>query len=249
MALTPDPRSAGVIPSTKGSLESPVIFVTPWPDDRRRRRLRHGQPALGVAGGDARGRGHGVEVIVTHDPEEVRAAERVVLPGQGAMRDCMRELRDSGLKDAVLRRRRQQAADGRVRGHADAARPQRRAGHARPGPDPRRGAALPAGGRLQPDGSRYKVPQMGWNRVAPGHGAPAPDVGRVCPTAAYFYFVHSYYAEPSDPRHSAGRNRLRRRALPARWRGITFLPPSSTPRRAPTTAWPCTATSSLAWKP
>jgi glutamine amidotransferase len=32
----------------------------------------------------------------------VLAAERVVLPGQGAMRDCMRELHDSGLKDAVL---------------------------------------------------------------------------------------------------------------------------------------------------
>ena len=35
-------------------------------------------------------------------PEAVRAAERVVLPGQGAMRDCMRELPDSGLRQAVL---------------------------------------------------------------------------------------------------------------------------------------------------
>src|SRR5512132_1707546 len=46
--------------------------------------------------------GSGVDVIVTSRPEEVRAAERIVLPGQGAMRDCMRELRDSGLKEAVL---------------------------------------------------------------------------------------------------------------------------------------------------
>ena len=46
--------------------------------------------------------GSGLEVVVTSRPEEVRAAERVVLPGQGAMRDCMRELHDSGLKDAVL---------------------------------------------------------------------------------------------------------------------------------------------------
>ena len=42
------------------------------------------------------------EVIVTSHAEEVRAAERVVLPGQGAMPDCMEELRASGLRAAVL---------------------------------------------------------------------------------------------------------------------------------------------------
>src|SRR5512144_2435448 len=42
------------------------------------------------------------EVIVTSKPDEVYAAERIVLPGQGAMPDCMRELRESGLQDAVL---------------------------------------------------------------------------------------------------------------------------------------------------
>src|SRR4249920_196850 len=47
-------------------------------------------------------RGSGVDVVVTSRPEDVRAADRVVLPGQGAMRDCMRELRDSGLQEAVL---------------------------------------------------------------------------------------------------------------------------------------------------
>ena len=46
--------------------------------------------------------GSGLEVIVTARPEEVRAAERVVLPGQGAMPDCMRELQESGLREAVL---------------------------------------------------------------------------------------------------------------------------------------------------
>jgi imidazole glycerol-phosphate synthase subunit HisH len=47
-------------------------------------------------------KGSGVDVIVTSKPDEVYAAERIVLPGQGAMPDCMRELRDSGLLDAVL---------------------------------------------------------------------------------------------------------------------------------------------------
>ncbi|MFY8117824.1 MAG: glutamine amidotransferase-related protein, partial [Roseateles sp.] len=46
--------------------------------------------------------GSGVEVVITSEPEAVYAAERVVLPGQGAMRDCMRELAESGMKEAVL---------------------------------------------------------------------------------------------------------------------------------------------------
>ena len=56
-------------------------------------------------------------------------------------------------------------------------------------------------GRLQPDGSRYKVPQMGWNHVVQ---ARAHALWAGIPDAAYFYFVHSFYARPSDPRHSVG---------------------------------------------
>jgi len=48
----------------------------------------------------------GVEVFVTSDPDVVRKATRVVLPGQGAMPDCMRELRDSGCRNRCSRRRR-----------------------------------------------------------------------------------------------------------------------------------------------
>jgi imidazoleglycerol phosphate synthase glutamine amidotransferase subunit HisH len=46
--------------------------------------------------------GDEIDVVVTADPDVVCAAERVVLPGQGAMPDCMRELRESGLQAAVL---------------------------------------------------------------------------------------------------------------------------------------------------
>ena len=56
-------------------------------------------------------------------------------------------------------------------------------------------------GRLQPDGSRYKVPQMGWNRV---HQTRAHPIWQGVPDGAYFYFVHSYYACPADAAHSAG---------------------------------------------
>jgi glutamine amidotransferase len=60
-------------------------------------------------------------------------------------------------------------------------------------------------GRRQPDGSRYKVPQMGWNRVeqqAPA-GSPHPLWAGI-PDGAYFYFVHSYHACPARAAHTAG---------------------------------------------
>ena len=56
-------------------------------------------------------------------------------------------------------------------------------------------------GRLQPDGSRFKVPQMGWNQVR--QAQPHPMWAGIADDS-YFYFVHSYYARPSDARHSAG---------------------------------------------
>jgi imidazole glycerol-phosphate synthase subunit HisH len=145
--------------------------------------------------------GSGVEVVVTNRPEDVLAAERVVLPGQGAMRDCMRELKASGLQDAVL--------------HAAAHKPlmgvcvgmQMLLTHSEEQDTP--GLGLIPGqvrrfrleGQLQPDGSRYKVPQMGWNRVRQARPHP---VWAGVPDDSWFYFVHSYHAAPSDPLHSAG---------------------------------------------
>ena len=43
-----------------------------------------------------------IEVVWARTPAEVMAAQRVVLPGQGAMRDCMQELGDSGMREAVV---------------------------------------------------------------------------------------------------------------------------------------------------
>ena len=56
-------------------------------------------------------------------------------------------------------------------------------------------------GRVQPDGSRYKVPQMGWNRVRQERAHPLWDG---IPDESWFYFVHSFHAAPSEARHSAG---------------------------------------------
>ena len=147
----------------------------------------------------------GLQVVVTSKPEEVRAAERVVLPGQGAMRDCMRELADSGLREAVL----EAAASKPLMGVCVGM--QMLLDHSEEQDTP--GLGLIAGqvqrfrldGRLQPDGSRFKVPQMGWNQVRQtAHDGAVHPVWAGVPDEAYFYFVHSYYTTPSDPRHSAG---------------------------------------------
>ena len=148
--------------------------------------------------------GSGYEVVITQRPEDVMAAERVVLPGQGAMRDCMDELQRSGLKQAVL--------------HAAAHKPlmgicvgmQMLLDHSDEQDTP--GLGLIPGvvrrfeltGRRQPDGSRFKVPQMGWNQVhQQAHEGALHPIWAGVPDASYFYFVHSYHAAPSDPRHTA----------------------------------------------
>ncbi len=144
--------------------------------------------------------GTGLDVIVTQRPEEVMAAERVVLPGQGAMRDCMRELHDSGLKDAVLHAARHKPLLGVCVGMQmllDHSEEQDTPGL---GLIPGRVLRFQLEGRLQPDGSRYKVPQMGWNRVS----QQAHAIWDGVPDESWFYFVHSYYAAPSDPHHIAG---------------------------------------------
>jgi glutamine amidotransferase len=153
--------------------------------------------------------GSGYQVVITSNPDEVRAAERVVLPGQGAMPDCMRELRESGLQASVL----EAAADKPLFGVCVGM--QMLLDNSAEGPTGvgTSGLGLIHGnvikfdltGQLQPDGSRYKVPQMGWNQVYRNNhgGAPHPVWGAV-PDGSYFYFVHSFYVQPSDARHSVG---------------------------------------------
>ena len=141
-----------------------------------------------------------VRVVVTSNREEVEAADRVVLPGQGAMRDCMRQLRDSGLQAAVLDAAARKPLMGVCVGMQmllDHSEEQDTPGL---GLIPGRVRRFRLDGRLQPDGSRYKVPQMGWNPVAQH---PHPMWAGV-PDGTHFYFVHSFYAVPSDPRHIAG---------------------------------------------
>lgn len=146
-----------------------------------------------------------VRAVITADPAQVRAAHRVVLPGQGAMGDCMQALRDSGLHDAVLQAAAAKPLFGVCIGmqmlltHSA----EGRTAAGTPGLGLIAGDVLrfDLAGQRAPDGSRYKVPQMGWNRV---HQVRPHPVWAGVPDGAWFYFVHSYYAHPSDPVHSVG---------------------------------------------
>ncbi len=149
----------------------------------------------------ASAQGSQFRVIITQRPEEVRAAERIVLPGQGAMRDCMACLKDSGLQEAVLEAAANKPMFGVCVGM------QMLLDHSDEQDTP--GLGLIGGqvhkfelqGRLQPDGSRFKVPQMGWNRVKQTLVHPIYDG---VADESWFYFVHSFYARPASKSHSAG---------------------------------------------
>lgn len=149
--------------------------------------------------------GSGWTVRVTAQPDEVRAAHRIVLPGQGAMPDCMHELQASGLRESVLEAAASKPLFGVCVGM------QMLLDHSAEGDTP--GLGLIPGevlkfdlaGKLQSDGSRYKVPQMGWNTVRQvAHGGVVHPVWAGVPDNSYFYFVHSFYALPQDARHCAG---------------------------------------------
>jgi glutamine amidotransferase len=142
-----------------------------------------------------------LKVIVTSNPEEVQLAERIVLPGQGAMRDCMRELRDSGLQEAVLVALRTKPVMGVCVGMQMLLEYSEEQDTPGLGVIPGRVQRFRLEGRHQPDGSRYKVPQMGWNRVQQSQPHP---VWRGVADGAWFYFVHSFYVAPADRLHSVG---------------------------------------------
>jgi len=139
-------------------------------------------------------------VEVTSDPDAIRRADRVVFPGQGAMPDCMRSLQASGLGEAV-----EEAARGRpflglcigqqmlFEGSAEGDTP---------------GLAV-LGGRVvgfdvtpERRAAGIKVPHMGWNEVWQSR---PHALWRGIADGARFYFVHSYYCQPSDPALAAAR--------------------------------------------
>jgi len=141
------------------------------------------------------------DVRISGEVADIQSADRVVLPGQGAMPDCMRCLRESGLQEAVIAAARSKPLFGVCVGE------QMLFDWSEEGDTP--GLGLLPGkvvrfqldGMLQEDGSRFKVPQMGWNRV---HQKVEHPLWEGIDEQAYFYFVHSYYAQPGESAHTVG---------------------------------------------
>jgi len=146
-----------------------------------------------------------VDVQVVEHPEAIRAADRVVLPGQGAMPDCMGALGASGLQEAVLEAAASKPMLGVCVGEQmlfDRS-TESRTSDATPclALMPGEVVRFELDGMTQPDGSRFKVPQMGWNRVRQSRAHP---LWNGIPDNSWFYFVHSYYVRAQDPAHIAG---------------------------------------------
>jgi glutamine amidotransferase len=182
----------------------------------------------------------GVEVKITSNPQDVRDATRVVLPGQGAMPDCMRELRDSGLLEAVLDAAAKKPLFGVCVGM------QMLLDHSDEGDVPGLGL-LPGkvvkfdlAGKMQADGSRFKVPQMGWNQVnfCSHEAAQHPIWGKI-PNGSYFYTV---FTQNPIMQAMLLQKLITAACLPVPLRAIICLPRSFTQKKVLTKVWPCIGT-------
>jgi len=132
------------------------------------------------------------QVLVTAEPELIRSAERVVVPGQGALPDCMRSLAASGAREAVLEALASKPYLGICLGL------QMLFEHGDEGDTP--GLGLLAGQVPRFSVSGLKIPHMGWNEVLQEkpHALWAGIGDR-----SRFYFVHSYYPAPAERALSA----------------------------------------------
>jgi len=137
------------------------------------------------------------QVLVTHDAELIRQADRVVFPGVGAMRDCMAEIRrlkcDQLLADALLEQQKPVLAIC-VGMQALMTRSEENAGvdclDLIPGNVRYFGSSLNSA-----EGERLKVPHMGWNEV---HHTRDHPLWQGIEDRTRFYFVHSYYVDAAQ---------------------------------------------------
>ena len=139
----------------------------------------------------------GAKVIVTHDPDLILNANSVVLPGVGAFKDCMANLKKLKLVDPI-------------RKFIDGGKPflgiclglqvlfeesEEYGPVAGLGILPGKVVKFPGGSSETKNGRPIKIPHMGWNQIKVKKNVP---LFRGVGNAPYFYFVHSYYVVPED---------------------------------------------------
>lgn len=140
-------------------------------------------------------------IVVTSDPQVIAQAGRVVFPGQGAMPDCVRELDARGLRQPVLEAAASKPFLGICIGLQLLFEHSEEGGVAGLGLLPGRVKRFPAERMVDAAGNKLKVPHMGWNEV---HQAMPHPLWEGIAQGSRFYFVHSYFPEPADPRLIAG---------------------------------------------
>jgi len=138
----------------------------------------------------------GFAAKVTADPAELHKAEKLVLPGVGAFKDCMDNLRDGGFIEPIRR-------------HVESGRPflgiclglqllfsesEEFGRHQGLGIIPGKVVRFP--GDMHVAGEELKVPHMGWNQI---RLKPEVPLFRGIADGTSVYFVHSYYVIPDDP--------------------------------------------------
>jgi glutamine amidotransferase len=158
-------------------------------------------------------------IVLTGSPDKIAAADRVVLPGQGAMADCMRTLEAAGLRDIVIQTAATKPLLGVCVGEQmlferseesnDASHEASNAANHISGSTPClaifngtvKRFSGPAFDPKQSGTNALKVPHMGWNAVRQTQAHP---LWAGIPDLSPFYFVHSYYVDPTDPALTVG---------------------------------------------
>ena len=139
-------------------------------------------------------------IEVSYDPEALLKCDRLVLPGVGGVKGCMNELRRLELNDLVVEAAKKLPLLGICLGmqvlmeHS-----QENDGVDALGLFPGEVVRFPDPAPDAPE--RLKVPHMGWNQV---HQKRKHPIWAGIPENAWFYFVHSYHAQPKDPKHTLG---------------------------------------------
>lgn len=140
-------------------------------------------------------------VLVTDNADQIREADRVILPGVGAMRDCMAEIRRLGVDELVREVSRDRPFLGICVGmQALMSRSEENGGVDAINLFPSQVRFF--GDSLVENGARLKVPHMGWNEV---FQVKAHPLWQGIPDGDRFYFVHSYYAEAEGNADIVGR--------------------------------------------
>jgi imidazole glycerol-phosphate synthase subunit HisH len=139
------------------------------------------------------------KVIVASTPAQLNSADRVVFPGQGAMRDCMAYLDSSGLRESVIRATKTKPLFGVCVGEQMLFEWSQE-GKSLADSEGTKGLGVFAGKVKRFDQmdailQGLKVPHMGWNKVFVPEGCVKHPIWADVPQGSFFYFVHSFYAD------------------------------------------------------